>query len=412
MKRQIIMAAILAAGTVARADGLAAAEKRGDTIVVDAYRQAATQLQTVMQQVETAADQWFAVWMENALANAPGSPEAVEPDTRLAAAETTLQRLLRGPLSQARRDEIDRVVRRASARGDTAWSAEIKALLAASDPARQQATTLIADPDDPASLTDRAMAARAATFLDYLRHAPQLLAAADLRRDRLEDFLTPKSARMYTAVLNGDKGYNLFSSGPTKAIGTALGRLHRGFTYDARKPLREACEKYPDNVELALLRAYVLLIEEHNSRSQETGYEALQRSFERLETEQLAYHLARVGARQGRMQPQLVFDLIDHVKRRDGSDLLGKLVDLGLTMAIREGDWERATAMAEQVSRRDDLTASPVLMLAVLLHQQAFDRIAAEGSGPDSLKLWRAYRRERTDGDPIGGMAGLDPQGS
>lgn len=236
------------------------------------------------------------------------------------------------------------------------------------------------------TLTNDIFQSRAEDVISKIREKKALLKYLDLYEDKLEYFLTGFAEKIYPDIKEGKKPVciNTYKI----IIRDALMKINKMDTYGVEKDLREAVERFPKNDSLALLYSYILLINKSDPHNVDTGFHYLSRSFDRLETEKLAYNLVRVGLRIEKLQEGQILKIIDHVSHRKDTENLGKLNNMLLYLYIKNDDYDKAVDYIEELkSFHFDLSEiSPVIKFIIFLKQGNYEMIATDVAPYDTEK--------------------------
>jgi hypothetical protein len=370
------------------AEKLAELERQGDEIVVQQWKDDMAKLDKTVSSFE----ELQAASLGEVLAGAAiGEPR---PDIldNLANGAKALTSAHSKAVADSKLAQIERIAVRAGNRGEVTLR---DSLLRQLDSARLKGAAVESLAEDAARGDYSVLQAQIADFTAYaLIHG-----AAPIRKrineDRLEDFLTGTSRSTLNKIRAGRSGHNgIFSTTKQRLIANTLARLDDGRTFDVRKPLREGCARYPTDATLALLNAYVLLIEEGNTVSQEDAYDYLRKTYDVLETEAIAYNLIRVGTRLNRLDRQLLTDLVDHA--RHSGDGVSDLAELAIYALIKDSDYEGGLAIYHKLSKSQRADILPSLRLTILVASGEFERAPLEGADPANSTLIERYLADQS----------------
>lgn len=236
------------------------------------------------------------------------------------------------------------------------------------------------------TLTNEIFQSRADETVSKIQEKTVLLKYLDLNEDKLEYFLTGYAEAIYPKIQAGQKPHPW--STYKNVIRDALIKIHKMDTYGVEKNLRNAVEKYPEKDAAALLYSYVLLINKSDTKKVELGYRHLNRAFDRLETEKLAFNLVRVGLRIGKLKEGQILKIIDHVSHRKDSKTLAKLNNMLLYFHLQNGDYENAVDYMEELKilRFDTSKILPVIKFIIFLKQGSYELIATDVAPYDTEK--------------------------
>ena len=236
------------------------------------------------------------------------------------------------------------------------------------------------------TLTNDIFQSRADEVVSKVLDKTLLLKFLDINDDRVEYFLTGYAERIYPDIKAGKKPHPW--STPKMVIRDALIKINTMDTYGVEKKLRTAVADHPKKDELALLYSYILLINKSDSKKVELGYKHLARSFDRLETEKLAYNLVRVGLRIGKLQEGQILKIIDHVSHRKDVKTLGKLNNMLLYFYMQNDDFDKTVDyIAELESFHFDMSEIlPVIKFIIFLKQGEYEKIATDVAPYDTTK--------------------------
>lgn len=236
------------------------------------------------------------------------------------------------------------------------------------------------------TLTNDIFQSRADEIVSKVQGKAVMLKYLDLDEDKLEYFLTGYAEKIYPEIVNGKKP--LSWSTYKNTIRDALIKIHKMDTYGVEKHLRIAVGKYPKKDAVALLYSYVLLINKSDSKKIELGYRHLDRAFDRLETEKLAYNLVRVGLRIGKLKEGQILKIIDHVSHRKDQKTLVKLNNMMLYFHLQNDDYDKAAEYMEELKALHfDLSKiSPVIKFIIFLKQGNYEMIATDVAPYDTEK--------------------------
>lgn len=236
------------------------------------------------------------------------------------------------------------------------------------------------------TLTNDIFQSRADETVSKVQGKAVMLKYLDLDEDKLEYFLTGYAEKIYPVIVNGKKP--LTWSTYKNTIRDALIKIHKMDTFGVEKHLRIAVEKYPKKDAVALLYSYILLINKSDSKKVELGYRHLNRAFDRLETEKLAYNLVRVGLRIGKIKEGQILKIIDHVSHRKDSKTLAKLNNMLLYFHLQNDDYDKAADYMEELKAfHFDLSKiSPVIKFIIYLKQGNYEMIATDVEPYDAEK--------------------------
>jgi hypothetical protein len=374
--------------TTGYAEKLAELERQGDEIVAQQWREDVAKLDKSVRSFE----ELQAASLGEILAGAAIGEARSEVLDSLANGAKSLANAHSKAVAESKLKQIERIAVRAGNRGEATLRQTLIQQLDAARLKGAAVETLVTD----ASRGDYSILR--AQVEDFTAYA-LIYGAAPIRtrinEDRLEDFLTGTSRSTLNKIRAGKSGYNgIFSTTKQRLIAKTLAKLDDGRTFDVRKPLRDGCSRYPTDATLALLNAYVLLIEEGNNASQEGAYDFLRKTYDALETEAIAYNLIRVGTRLNRVDRQLLFDLVDHA--RHSGDGVTELAELAIYALAKDGDYEGGLAIYDKLSKSQRIGILPSLRLTVLIANGQFERAPEEAAAPANSELIERYMAEQS----------------
>lgn len=232
--------------------------------------------------------------------------------------------------------------------------------------------------DGKITLTNDIFQPKADEIISKIKGKTVLLKYLELYEDKLEYFLTGFAKEIYPDIKEGKKPFCITTY--KIVIRDALMKINKMDTYSVEKDLREAVARFPKKDSLALLYSYILLINKSNPNSVDMGFHYLKQSFDRLETEILAYNLVRVGLRIGRINEGQILKIIDHVRHRKDMETLAKLSNMLLYFFIRNDDYSKAFDYIKDLkSLHFDLSKiSPVIKFILFLKQGKYEKIATD----------------------------------
>lgn len=304
-------------------------------------------------------------------------------------------------LSPSAISKIKRAQDRALRRNDTKWAKRAQAALDDAEKLLnevEKCSMFRSEDKKDVILTYDIYKSRADEIVKYVAEMGKLIKHLEIDEERLDFFLTGYSATIYPKILKGKKPRAIGKK--KKIIRNSLMMIHNKDTFNAEKGLKNGTDKYPDNMEIALLYSYILLINKSDINSVEKGYRYLNEAFERLQTEKLAYNLVRVGLRIERIKEGQILKIIDHVQYRNDMETLGKLNDMLLYMYIKKHSYDEnqnllvdGYAMAsdyfKELEEEDFEIAhiSPILKFIIYLNQSNYEAIANDAAVNDNDKL-------------------------
>jgi len=249
------------------------------------------------------------------------------------------------------------------------------------------------DDKTPAKLTLKVFQTRADALVGELIANGELLKQINMDRDHMEDFLAETSRRIWANVDKGKR--RAYLPGSHKATLQKIMRdyLKKHKFFDAEEPLRRACDKFgkrDKDSSLHLLYSFVLLINKSNPVSVEQGYVELEKAFDKLHTERLAYNIVRVGARLNRLDVPRLMKLIDHASFRDDSAGLDNLYNLAMHQFVKHNHLDQAVALYDRLLKeKRTQSLAPIFSFLVLMHTGEYERIQGEVQA-DSLEALTA----------------------
>ncbi|MCP5007139.1 MAG: hypothetical protein GY941_24830 [Planctomycetes bacterium] len=284
-------------------------------------------------------------------------------------------------LSATVEKKIQIAQKRAVRRKDKAWAKRAQNTLddlSQFDPEIEKYSHYLSKDRKKITLTNDIFQSRAEEVFSKILNKTLLLKFLDINDDRVEYFLTGYAEKIYPGIMAGKKPHPWSTS--KLIIRDALIKINIMDTFSTEKNLRAAVAKYPENDELALLYSYILLINKSDPKKVELGYKHLSRSFDRLETEKLAFNLVRVGLRIGKLQEGRILKIIDHVGHRNDVKTLAKLNNMLLYYYIQNDEFDKAVDYLEELkSNQFDLSEiSPVMKFLIFLKQGNFEMISTD----------------------------------
>jgi pentatricopeptide repeat protein len=124
--------------------------------------------------------------------------------------------------------------------------------------------------------------------------------------------------------------------------------------------------------------------------SVEKGYVELEKAFDKLHTERLAYNIVRVGARLNRLDVPRLMKLIDHASFRDDSAGLDNLYNLAMHQFVKHNRLDQAVALYDRLLKeKRTQSLAPIFSFLVLMHTGEYERIQGEVQA-DSLEALTA----------------------
>lgn len=209
----------------------------------------------------------------------------------------------------------------------------------------------------------------------------------------MEDFLAETSRKIWVYVDKGRRRHYLPGSRKASLQKIMRNYLKKGKYFDAEEPLRLACDKFgkrDKDSSLHLLYSFVLLINKSNPAAVEKGYIELEKAFDKLHTERLAYNIVRVGARLNRLDVPRLMKLIDHASFRDDSAGLDNLYNLAMHQFVKHNRLDQAVALYDRLLKeKRTQSLAPIFSFLVLMHTGEYERIQGEVQA-DSLEALTA----------------------
>ena len=376
----VLLCALLFTGVVTSADE---SEHRVDELKFKQFQRSVNIIEAHRAELDEAMDTQFDKLVTDALGGGiQDDPAYVEPVADLA------ERILEEFDGQLNDSMVARL-RNTLARQDRKFAERANAVIIERDrlaadliePIRASYT----EPKDdktPAKLTLKVFQTRADALVGELIANGELLKQINMDRDRMEDFLAETSRNIWANV---DKGKRRpYLPGSRKATLQKIMRdyLKKHKYFDAEKPLRLACDRFgkrDKDSSLHLLYSFVLLINKSNPVAVEKGYIELEKAFDKLHTERLAYNIVRVGARLDRLDVPRLMKLIDHASFRDDSAGLDNLYNLAMHQFVKHDRLDRAVALYDQLLKeKRTKSLAPIFSFLVLMHTGEYERIQSE----------------------------------
>lgn len=392
--------------------GQVAAEGIDDLALKD-FQEACTTLEACQNKISAAVQNDFAKFV-GGLLKGERSPDAID----LGDAGKDLTKLLsdldpkldKSGLSPAKVEGLERCIKRAEAAGNKEYVTNGKAAISKRDELSSAVDLLRANAKEDKDAKKQTLAPGAFGTLAQeeakrLLGRIELLRQIDVEKAGIEDFLTDVSKPVWERI---EEGKGAPFSGRKRRIYHILDQFKKGYTYNTRNLIEEAVKKYPKESTERLLMAAYLLINKSDPEKMREGFEYLKEAHAELHTERLAFVLAKVGARTGKLDEKVINELIDHTTYSDQIPEklknLPNLYNFCMIYYLRRKAPEEART-AEQIGdnfakakqllskvRKSHQTAgmvSPSLVFILYLHEASFDQIGDELAGDKLvLELW------------------------